>query len=90
MALLGLGVTQLGCQAEGDMAWAWLHPHLGFPARGQWEPLSHWEEVLGPKQEVALQAENPSRIPRALRQVAGGAEPDEADGDIVTPIWIFT
>lgn len=57
MALLGLRVTQLGSQAEGDVAWAYLHPHAGFPARDQWEPVSHLKEVFGPKQEVALQAE---------------------------------
>lgn len=39
-----------------------LQPHLDFPARGQWKPVSHLKEVLSPKQEVALQTETPCRI----------------------------
>lgn len=57
---------------------------------GQWEPVSHFKEVLGPKQEVALLAENPFRIPQGPeQQVAKGAEPEEAAWDTVTPIWIL-
>lgn len=57
-------VTQLGSQAEGGTAWACqaFSPHLDFPARGQWKPVSHLKEVLSPKQEVALQTETPCRI----------------------------
>lgn len=62
VALLSLRVTPLGSQAEGGTAWACLHPHIGFPTQGQWEPLSHLKEVLGLKQEVALGAETPWRI----------------------------
>lgn len=52
--------------------------------------MSHFKEVLGPKQEVALLAENPFRIPQGPeQQVAGGAEPEEAAWDTVTPIWIL-
>ena len=50
VALLRFRVTQPGYQAGRDAAGARLHPHLGFPAWGQWEPMSHLKEVLGPKQ----------------------------------------
>lgn len=73
VALLRLKVTQLGSQAEGDRAQARLNPHLGFPARGQWEPVSHLKEVLGPKQEVAVRAETPAGSPQSPMAGAWGS-----------------
>ena len=56
-SILWLGVTQPREQAREEAGQAHLHPHLGFLARGQWQPVSHLKEVPGPKQEVALLVE---------------------------------
>ena len=68
-SILWLGVTQPREQAREEAGQAHLHPHLGFLARGQREPVSHLKEVPGPKQEVALLAEPSSPNRSSLGQV---------------------
>lgn len=96
-SILWLGVTQPREQAREEAGQAHLHPHLGFLARGQWQPVSHLKEVPGPKQEVALLVEpsSPNRSSPGqvlMKEDSPQADPDEgreADWDKATPIQIL-